>query len=311
MDASASSIAADGPAPLFGPFEQRTAGVALLMFLGPFALALWLQARERRALRHRLSQDTKGGGQPPTLLQPDASPSSSSPSSSSPSSTPMSPQLRALQERQTRALAWVVTLVASVVETAAGVYAVATVLLPSGYDHAMLYVDRPWCRALLVFFFTSLLLDLVLGLAFYRSHLHPLTGWVHHVVYMLFVATLLRTRASLALTCVMIEELPTALLGAGQIFPALRHDLAFGVSFFLTRLLYHGWYLANIVFVSMRATPLHPAVLTSVAAAALALGLHLMWFLQWCKNMRKYFAIAREKKTRVPVYDLTDKLKAN
>ena len=309
MEPPAAATAEDGPAaPLFGPFEQRAAGVSIFVFLLPFVLTLWLQARERKALRHRLSQDTKERDEAPTAhLHPAALSSSSSSSWSSATG----PQLRALQVRQTRALAWIVTLVASVVETAFGAYAVATVLLPFGYDHAVLYVDRPWCRALLVFFFTSLLLDLGLGLAFYRSHLHPLTGWLHHVVYMLFVATLLRTRASLALTCVMVEELPTALLGAGQVFPALRHDLAFGVSFFLTRLLYHGWYLANIVFVSLRATPLHAAVLPSVAAAALALGLHVMWFSQWCKNMRKYFAIAQDRKRRVPVYDLTDKLKAS
>ena len=289
--------------PAFGAFELRVALLSLLALGLPFAAALRLQLRERQRLARHLEKkaasaeayEARAPPRAPTAaaarLDRQQPPTQPPPPPPTPADPVALATMAALQARQTRALAWIVTLVAAVVETALGLYAFAAVVVPAGgYTHAEQFADRGWCRALLVFFFTALALDLALGLAFYRSHVHPLTGWAHHIVYMLFVWWLLRTRASVALVCVMVEELPTALLGAGQVFPRLRNDLAFGATFFVTRLLYQLWYVAHLVFVSLLTAPLHPAVLPAVAAGVFALGLHVMWFLQWCRNLRKYLA---------------------
>jgi hypothetical protein len=36
-------------------------------------------------------------------------------------------------------------------------------------------------------------------------------------------------------------EVPTMILSLGRVFPQYRQDLAFGLSFFVFRIVYHSW----------------------------------------------------------------------
>jgi hypothetical protein len=129
------------------------------------------------------------------------------------------------------------------------------------------------------------ILDLILGLIFYRSQLGLMTTYIHHSLYTwlmfflvtgngLFVTT--PTPFSMAFIWCLIEEFPTFLLALGTIFPSLRADLSFGVSFFLLRLLYHSFLF--LLMVRMEAyTPM-------LFLYGLTFAMHLEWFRVWFKK---------------------------
>jgi hypothetical protein len=128
-------------------------------------------------------------------------------------------------------------------------------------------------------------LDLALGLLFYRSQLGLMTTYVHHTLYTwlmfflvtgngLFVTT--PSPFSPAFIWCLIEEVPTFLLALGSIFPSLRADLSFGVSFFLLRLVYHSF-----LFLLMVRLEAYPPVLFLYG---LTFAMHLEWFRVWFKK---------------------------
>lgn len=101
-----------------------------------------------------------------------------------------------------------------------------------------------------LFFGISNILDLAFGCMFYRDQLGLLTGWVHHTLFIwmslssttgngLFITTP-PYASSFAFMC--IEEIPTAILGLGSIFPSLRSDWGFGLTFIPTRVIFHGYF---------------------------------------------------------------------
>lgn len=124
--------------------------------------------------------------------------------------------------------------------------------------------------------------DLLFGMIFYPSGLQLLTGYIHHSVYIwmmllsntqygIFMSVSKPFSASFLVST--IEEFPTFLLGLGSMFKSCRTDLGFGISFFLIRILYHG-YLVVYSYYS--------GVLTVLTVLySLTFLLHLHWFTTW------------------------------
>lgn len=139
----------------------------------------------------------------------------------------------------------------------------------------------------------SMVMDLLLGVLFYRPHVQLLTGWVHHVLYGALVIHLLRTNATVALVAVMVEELPTGIMALGQVEPRRRSDLAFGVAFAATRIIFHTWYALGLVTQSWATR--HPAVKPAVVLSVLALVMHTHWFVQWYRNVGAYLSGNRQR----------------
>lgn len=104
----------------------------------------------------------------------------------------------------------------------------------------------------------------------------------------------------------LMEELPTFLLGAGSVCPSMRSDLAFGVSFFVLRILWHGFMLYYHVSRS-----LYTGLILFIA---LTFTMHVQWFSTWVTKYGlplvfgdKYKA---NKKLQTPKpKDLADKFK--
>jgi hypothetical protein len=136
--------------------------------------------------------------------------------------------------------------------------------------------------SVLIMFGTANVMDILLGWFFYREHLYPLTTWVHHSVYiwlMVFLVTgdgyivTLPYPYTPAFMCALVEELPTFILAIGTIFPQFRQDLAFGLTFFVTRILFHSY----LIVYMFRLQP--PVVITICYLNPLLLHLH--WFYGW------------------------------
>ena len=105
--------------------------------------------------------------------------------------------------------------------------------------------------------------DLAIGTIYYRSQIGLLTGWVHHTVYMVLVEIAIRRSWShIFCLCAAMEvrfflvqnfqhnknfddvgkkkkKIPTFILGFMTLYPELRSNVVFAVTFFLTRILFH------------------------------------------------------------------------
>jgi hypothetical protein len=139
--------------------------------------------------------------------------------------------------------------------------------------------------------------DIVVGHFFYPKYLGLLTGYVHHIV---FIWTMLASTTGNGLfmttrpfatpfVFMLIEEFPTFLLALGSMFPRLRTDAGFGLSFFLLRIVYHS-YFACYAFLNS-----HVVDGAILVLYAMTLAMHLNWFYSWVTKYGKSFLGKIEK----------------
>lgn len=187
-----------------------------------------------------------------------------------------------------RKLAWVISLVnSSTMMTAGIVYCLAKYrqypdffTLDSSYRYALHSVDN-FSALVCIWFALANIFDIIVGSLFYPKHLDPLTAYVHHTVaiWMTYAGTTgngifvqVEVFASYFMVMTLVE-VPTFLLALGAVFPSLRTDIGFGVTFFIFRLVYLVWmfYCTYILQGSM-------------TIMVLAFGffiLHIFWFSNW------------------------------
>ncbi|KAF7369394.1 hypothetical protein MVEN_00268300 [Mycena venus] len=167
-----------------------------------------------------------------------------------------------------RQRAWVLTTIASALMTASSVPFVADyvwrggVLGVQGREEISEAVNR--------FFQAYLTADMLVGFFCYRSQIGFLTGWVHHVVYIGITEVAVRCGWAHIFCLAAVMELPTFLLGASTLLPALRSNALFALTFFATRICFH---LALIGSYAMT-----PGLRTPAAILVTVFPLHAMWF---------------------------------
>jgi hypothetical protein len=132
--------------------------------------------------------------------------------------------------------------------------------------------------------------DLVFGSLMYPAQMDFLTAYIHHplFIYIMIACTtgyygVWMENGKLVPTLVpafapsfmlmTVEELPTFILALGSVFPSLRSDLGFGISFFLLRIVYHG-------YVMMRGIQVGVHTFTS-CLFGLTMVMHIFWFRGW------------------------------
>jgi hypothetical protein len=120
------------------------------------------------------------------------------------------------------------------------------------------------------FFSSHLLVDSFVGNRDYHKYMCSLSGYMHHVAYLVINTLAILTNNTAFYCLYLLEELPTAILSIGSFNPSLRNDMYFGITFFLTRLLFH-----SILTFMLRSNTL------LFCFAMLALGLHSYWFYCW------------------------------
>ncbi|KAJ7810456.1 hypothetical protein B0H14DRAFT_1487294 [Mycena olivaceomarginata] len=86
------------------------------------------------------------------------------------------------------------------------------------------------------FFQAYITADMLVGFLCYRSQIGFLTGWVHHVVYIEITEVAVRCGWAYIFCLAAIMELPTFLLGAPTLLPALRSNALFALTFFAARI---------------------------------------------------------------------------
>ncbi|KAJ3929196.1 MAG: hypothetical protein NXY57DRAFT_439722 [Lentinula lateritia] len=178
------------------------------------------------------------------------------------------------------------------------------------------------------FFQAYLLTDLSLGAVYYRSQLNLFTGWSHHVIYLGIVEYAIRQKWAHIFCLAACMEFPTFVLGLATLFPRLRSNVFFAVSFFLTRIFFHivlciTYILPNnrpLALSTLTATSIPnftassssitsaPAPIGSIAPAVLFIcvfPMHASWFLGCLKGFRK-----RAKLRRVIETELKSTLKS-
>jgi hypothetical protein len=129
--------------------------------------------------------------------------------------------------------------------------------------------------------------DFGYGLLLYPDQLGVLTTYVHHTLFiwlMYFAPTgnglfVTSTPFTPAFCAMLIEEIPTFLLALGSVFPSMRTDLGFGLTFFIFRIVYHAYFTLYSIY-SLMSPPI-------IVLYLLTLTLHVNWFYSWITKYGK------------------------
>lgn len=119
-------------------------------------------------------------------------------------------------------------------------------------------------------------MDCVIGTKEYYKYLLSLSGYVHHIIYIIVSIVCIKLNIILPYMLFFIEELPTLILSLGKFNNNLRNDNLFGFTFFTTRIVYHIF----LIIMTYKSHILIPILGIS------ALGLHTYWFKNW---ISKYY----------------------
>ncbi|KAJ3282644.1 hypothetical protein HK104_010789 [Borealophlyctis nickersoniae] len=134
-------------------------------------------------------------------------------------------------------------------------------------------LDSQLARYLCAFFVSYLIFDLALGSVFYPKHVHPLSGYFHHTLYIYMVIALLHYKVPGGFATCGILELPTSIMAVGCFNKKWRNDLLFGTTFFATRIALHAYFIADLYAA-------FPGRYLWVFLAGV-FPLHVMWFRGW------------------------------
>jgi len=173
-------------------------------------------------------------------------------------------------------LSWILTTVASATMT--------VVSIPFVWDYLSSGGDVKRIRTLSALSYMStrifqayLVADLMMGVIYYRNQLALLTGWIHHMLYVFIVqVTIKRAWTHIFCLCALME-LPTFLLAISSLYPRLRSNITFAVTFFVTRIMFHVILCISYLLPNNRAHTTGGSILPSVLLAAI-FPLHAMWF---------------------------------
>eukprot|EP01041_Mallomonas_annulata_P013530 gene13530-28692_t len=129
-----------------------------------------------------------------------------------------------------RSLSWVVSALSScILSIFGGLHFFRFVIGLEDFSQETIYSDNPMARLLINFFMCVNIMDLVLGSQYYPNQLGFLTAYVHHVFYGLFMLNVMANMCTHGMLFCFFEEVPTLLVALGNLFPALRSDILFGI----------------------------------------------------------------------------------
>jgi hypothetical protein len=171
--------------------------------------------------------------------------------------------------------AWMIMLLSSFILTLTGFYFAINAELNASTHWTLehIYGDDQFSRTILIFFTSCNILDLILGIIYYKEFLYPLTTICHHIFFIFIVIIFLGTHTTRGFLITFVFELPTFLLSVGTVWPHLRSDLAFGVTFFATRICFHIVAIWRLAWLGLDGL--------GWKVLCLPFLLHLHWFYKW------------------------------
>jgi hypothetical protein len=114
---------------------------------------------------------------------------------------------------------------------------------------------------------------------FYYRTISNFMSWAHHVGYLIAMGYSLICNCPMIFVVFLPVEFSTVFLAIGHIWPKYRQDLAFGVSFFACRVLYHGLLVAFLLV----HRKFIPHIIFTIGASMSWLT-HIDWFYKWYKS---------------------------
>ena len=93
-------------------------------------------------------------------------------------------------------------------------------------------------------------IDLVIGWFYYQEYLDPFTTIFHHIAYIIFMLGLLNKKITRGFLLCFFMEIPTFVISLGTVFKQYRSDFAFGVSFFITRLVFNLYLAGKLALIT-------------------------------------------------------------
>ncbi|KAK0199639.1 hypothetical protein DFS33DRAFT_1267464 [Desarmillaria ectypa] len=127
------------------------------------------------------------------------------------------------------------------------------------------------------FFQAYLVCDLMTGAIYYRSQITILTGWFHHIIYIMIVEIAVRRSFAHVFCLCCIMEFPTFILGLGSLYPSLRSNIFFALSFFATRIVLHIMLCISYYLPTNRLYATNGSFIPAILLT-LVFPLHAMWF---------------------------------
>uniref|UniRef100_A0A6C0H810 TLC domain-containing protein n=1 Tax=viral metagenome TaxID=1070528 RepID=A0A6C0H810_9ZZZZ len=124
-------------------------------------------------------------------------------------------------------------------------------------------------------FSSYLLMDSIIGHYHYHKYMRVLSGYLHHFVYLCINALALWTGEYPFFLLYMLEELPTVFLSIGSYNQRYRKDYTFGITFLLTRIVFHAFLIYKMYQNGSRLVS---------GLALLVLTLHVYWLYGWLKK---------------------------
>jgi hypothetical protein len=187
--------------------------------------------------------------------------------------------------------AWILTLASSGIMTL-GSMPLVYAFMRNGFsiDSPEFMLNGAYVDLLSAYFISYLWSDLFLGSLHYMSQVNLLSGWFHHIMYTFIVSFAMSQQVAGIFCLYGVLELPTFLLSLGMVRKSLRHDILFGISFFLTRIVLH----VILIFSVYDAFP-------SKSYYAIALGvfpLHVLWFHGWIRQQLRLYQLEQRKKDK-------------
>ena len=140
---------------------------------------------------------------------------------------------------------------------------------------------------LMVLNFASVnVIDLIYGSVYYPDYVDLVTGWVHHTAYIWMMISCSTGRAffftcdpfTKAIGMLLSLEIPTFIMSFGQLFPSLRSDYGFGLTYFVLRILFHAYIVLCMALCHKGFQSGHYFFILS------SFCMHVYWFSGWCKK---------------------------
>jgi hypothetical protein len=195
-------------------------------------------------------------------------------------------------DKSEKRLAWILTLFSSLVCSFMSVPILINGF-SNGWPPELFYGNDQLSQTLLRFFLVYLFWDSVLIAIEYPS----IGGFHHHIPYALFMGGALWFKCPAVFVAFYPLEYSSLFLASGTIWPSCRQDIAFGVSFFLTRIVYHFVMWIHL-YTTRESSPL-----LFWPFALLPLGVHVFWWYKWLLSQLK----KRKKEKKDKIEDDKDK----
>lgn len=188
-----------------------------------------------------------------------------------------------------RGKSWLISALASSLLSVHGVYRLGGAIANSNFTFEHIFGgEDETSRNFMLFFMAEMTCDMLLGLFYYRKYQDVLSCFIHHIFYVWWVYFLVSYNLSRGFNFCFVMEIPTFILALGSINTKYRNDLLFGVTFFLTRILYH------MFLIYVYASLWYESIIWKVCS--LALALHIYWFSNWYASYGAKYAKAVLKK---------------